>query len=150
MHKTIALSDAVKKIPDGASVMIGGFLGVGSPHRILAELVRQGRKSLTVIANDTARPGVGIGLLIAAKTVRKSKVVKQCTLPLTSIRPVNLVITELAVIEPSDQGLVLKERAPGVTVEKVIAATEALLIIPPKVPEMAISPPQGPEMAISA
>jgi acetate CoA/acetoacetate CoA-transferase beta subunit len=80
----------------------------------------------------------------------KSKVVKQCTLPLTSIRPVNLVITELAVIEPSDQGLVLKERAPGVTVEKVIAATEALLIIPPKVPEMAISPPQVREMAISA
>lgn len=43
----------------------------------------------------------------------KSKVVRQCTLPL----PVNLVITKLAVIEPSDQGLVLKERAPGVTVE---------------------------------
>ena len=71
MHKAIALSDAVEKIPDGASVMIGGFLGVGSPHRIIAELVRQGRKSLTVIANDTARPGVGIGLLIAAKAVRK-------------------------------------------------------------------------------
>ena len=71
MHKAIALSDAVEKIPDGASVMIGGFLGVGSPHRIIAELVRQCRKSLTVIANDTARPGVGIGLLIAAKAVRK-------------------------------------------------------------------------------
>jgi acetate CoA/acetoacetate CoA-transferase alpha subunit len=71
MHKTIALSAAAEKIPDGASVMIGGFLGVGTPHRIIAELVRQGRKSLTVIANDTARPGVGIGLLIAAKAVRK-------------------------------------------------------------------------------
>ena len=80
----------------------------------------------------------------------KSKIVKQCTLPLTSIRPVNLVITELAVIEPNDQGLLLKERAPGVTVEKVIAATEALLVIPPNVPEMAISPPQVREMAISA
>jgi acetate CoA/acetoacetate CoA-transferase beta subunit len=76
----------------------------------------------------------------------KSKVVRQCTLPL----PVNLVITKLAVIEPSDQGLVLKERAPGVTVEKTIAATEALLIITAKVPEMAISPPQVREMAISA
>jgi acetate CoA/acetoacetate CoA-transferase alpha subunit len=71
MHKTIALSEAVQKIPDGASIMIGGFLGVGSPHRIIAELVRQGRKRLTVIANDTARPGLGIGLLIAAKAVRK-------------------------------------------------------------------------------
>jgi acetate CoA/acetoacetate CoA-transferase alpha subunit len=71
MHKTIPLSAAVEKIPDGASVMIGGFLGVGSALRIIAELVRQGRKSLTVIANDTARPGVGIGLLIAAKAVRR-------------------------------------------------------------------------------
>lgn len=51
--------------------MIGGFMGVGSPHRVIAELVRQGRKDLTVIANDTARPEVGIGLLIAAKLVRK-------------------------------------------------------------------------------
>jgi acetate CoA/acetoacetate CoA-transferase beta subunit len=80
----------------------------------------------------------------------KSKIVKRCTLPLTSIRPVNLVITELAVIEPSEQGLVLKERAPGVTLEKVIAATEASLIIPSKVPEMAVRPPQVQEMAVSA
>ena len=80
----------------------------------------------------------------------KSKVVKQCTLPLTSIRPVNLLITELGVIEPNDQGLVLKERAPGVTVEKVIAATEASLIIPSKVPEMAVSAPRVREMATIA
>jgi len=71
MRKAISTADAVRKIPDGASLMIGGFLGVGSPHRIIAELVRQGRKQLTVIANDTARPGVGIGLLIDSKLVRK-------------------------------------------------------------------------------
>ncbi len=80
----------------------------------------------------------------------KSKIVKQCTVPLTSVRPVNLVITELAVIAPSDEGLVLKERAPGVTIEKVVAATEAPLIIPTTVPEMAISPPQVREMAVTA
>jgi acetate CoA/acetoacetate CoA-transferase beta subunit len=80
----------------------------------------------------------------------KSKIVKQCTLPLTSIRPVNLVITDLAVIEPSDQGLLLKERAPGVSVEQIIAATEALLLIPPNVPEMAIGPRQTREMALNA
>jgi acetate CoA/acetoacetate CoA-transferase beta subunit len=68
-----------------------------------------------------------------------SKIVKQCTLPLTSVRPVNLVVTELAVLEPSDEGLLLKERAPGVSVEKIIAATEAALIVPPVVPEMTIS-----------
>ncbi len=80
----------------------------------------------------------------------KSKVVKECTLPLTSIRHVNLLITELAVIEPTDQGLVLRERAPGVTIEKVVAASEATLIIPSKVPEMAVSPPQVRQMAITA
>ncbi len=69
MKKAIALSDAIELIPDGSSLMIGGFLGVGSPHRLIGELVRQGRKNLTVIANDTARPGIGIGRLIDAKAV---------------------------------------------------------------------------------
>ena len=64
------------------------------------------------------------------------KIVKKCTLPLTSIRPVSLVVTELAVIEPTAPGLVLRELAPGVTVENVIAVTEASLIVPAKVPEM--------------
>src|SRR5690242_4130346 len=67
----ITLSEAVGMIPDGASLMIGGFLGVGSPHRIIGELVRQKRQGITVIANDSARPGTGIGLLIDAKLVRK-------------------------------------------------------------------------------
>ncbi len=71
MHKVMPLARAGELIPDGASVMIGGFMGTGSPHRIIAELVRQGRSGLTVIANDTARPGLGIGLLIAAKAVAR-------------------------------------------------------------------------------
>ena len=58
-------------IPDGASLMIGGFMGVGSPHRVIEELVRQGRKNLTVICNDTGKPGWGIGKLIDAKLIRK-------------------------------------------------------------------------------
>jgi acetate CoA/acetoacetate CoA-transferase alpha subunit len=71
MSKAISLAAAVELIPDGASVMIGGFMGCGSPHAILQEFVRQGKKNLTVIANDTARPGVGIGLLIDAKAVTR-------------------------------------------------------------------------------
>ena len=67
----ITLSEAVEMVPDGASLMIGGFLGVGSPHRIIAELVRQKRRRVTVIANDSSRPGTGIGLLIDAKLVAK-------------------------------------------------------------------------------
>ncbi len=71
MDKIIQLTTAVEKIPDGASLMIGGFLGSGSPHRLICELVRQGRKNLTVISNDTARPGFGIGRLIDAKAVKR-------------------------------------------------------------------------------
>jgi len=71
MHKAIGLAAAVELIPDGASLMIGGFMGVGSPHRLIGELLRQGRKDLTVIANDAARPGVGIGRLVDAKVVKR-------------------------------------------------------------------------------
>lgn len=71
MKKPITASEAAALIPDGAVVMIGGFMGVGSPHRVIDELVRQRRANLTVIANDTARPGFGIGRLIDAMLVKK-------------------------------------------------------------------------------
>ncbi|SDX17863.1 CoA transferase subunit A [Thiocapsa roseopersicina] len=70
--KRISLEDAVALIPNGASLVIGGFMGVGTPERICDELVRQGKRDLTVIANDTALPGVGIGKLITAGLVRKA------------------------------------------------------------------------------
>jgi acetate CoA/acetoacetate CoA-transferase alpha subunit len=69
--KAINCTRAVEMIPDCASLMIGGFMGVGSPHRIIDELVRQGRKNLTVICNDTGKPGWGIGKLVDAKLIRK-------------------------------------------------------------------------------
>jgi acetate CoA/acetoacetate CoA-transferase alpha subunit len=64
--QTISVKDVVSMIPDGASLMIGGFMGVGTPERLIDELVRQGKRNLTVIANDTARPGRGIGKLVTA------------------------------------------------------------------------------------
>ncbi|HTL59191.1 MAG TPA: 3-oxoacid CoA-transferase subunit A [Candidatus Limnocylindrales bacterium] len=70
--KTISVQQAVELIPDGASLMIGGFMGVGSPERVIDELVRQGQRDLTVIGNDTARPGVGIGKLVTAGLLRKA------------------------------------------------------------------------------
>jgi acetate CoA/acetoacetate CoA-transferase alpha subunit len=70
MHTT-TLHDAVGRIPDGARLMIGGFMGVGTPEGLVDELLRQGKHDLTVIANDTAMPGVGIGKLVTAGAVRK-------------------------------------------------------------------------------
>jgi acetate CoA/acetoacetate CoA-transferase alpha subunit len=69
---TVPLDQAVAMIPDGASVMVGGFMGVGTPERMIDEIVRQGKKDLTVIANDTASPNVGIGKLVRAKLLRKA------------------------------------------------------------------------------
>ena len=59
-------------IPDGASLMIGGFMGTGTPERVIDELVRQRKRDLTVIANDTATPAKGIGKLVSAGLVGKA------------------------------------------------------------------------------
>ena len=68
------------------------------------------------------------------------KIVPELTLPPTSVRPVTLVVTDMAVIEPTERGLVLRERAPGVTVEEILAATGAPLRVEGPVPEMRLEP----------
>lgn len=95
-------------------------------------------------------PGMGgaMDLITGAKRViiamqhaakGKSKVVRECTLPLTSVRPVDLVVTELAVISFPEGRATLVETGPAVSVAQVIAATEAELVIPGNVPQMALS-----------
>jgi len=69
------------------------------------------------------------------------KIVPECTLPLTGARRVDLIVTELAVIEPTEEGLVLRERGPGVTLEAIRSATSARLIVGTEVPEMDLGPP---------
>ena len=69
--QTVSLEQSVAMIPDGASLMIGGFMGVGTPERVIDELLRQHKRDLTVIANDSALPGTGIGKLVSANAVRK-------------------------------------------------------------------------------
>jgi acetate CoA/acetoacetate CoA-transferase alpha subunit len=71
MMLTTTVEEAVSRIPDGASLMVGGFMAVGTPECLMDELLRQGKRDLTVIANDTAMPGRGIGKLVTAKVVRK-------------------------------------------------------------------------------
>jgi acetate CoA/acetoacetate CoA-transferase alpha subunit len=70
--RTISLQQSVEMIPLGASLMIGGFMGVGTPERIVDEIVRQNKRDLTVIANDTATPDRGIGKLVRAGLLRKA------------------------------------------------------------------------------
>jgi len=94
-------------------------------------------------------PGMGgaMDLVCGAKSVLvamqhtakgKSKIVKRLSLPLTSVRPVDLVVTELAVIAFPKGRATLLETAPGITVSEVLAATEAELVVPENVSQMAI------------
>ena len=69
--RTLSLEQAVALIPNGASLMIGGFMAVGTPERVVDEIVRQKKRDLAVIANDTAMPGKGIGKLVSAGALRK-------------------------------------------------------------------------------
>jgi acetate CoA/acetoacetate CoA-transferase beta subunit len=69
----------------------------------------------------------------------QSKIVPRCTLPLTALRRVDLIVTDLAVIEPTGMGLILRERAPGVSVADIRGTTEAALIVPDDVPEMILA-----------
>jgi acetate CoA/acetoacetate CoA-transferase alpha subunit len=71
MRTSLSPKSAAELLHDGASVMIGGFMGVGSPHRLITAIIAKGVRGLTVVANDTARPGVGIGKLISAGCVEK-------------------------------------------------------------------------------
>ena len=67
-----------------------------------------------------------------------AKIVPECTLPLTSARRVDLIITELAVIEPTEAGLVLRETGPGVSLDEIRAQTSASLIVADDLAEMQI------------
>jgi acetate CoA/acetoacetate CoA-transferase alpha subunit len=71
MKTAITVEEAVAMIPDGASVMLGGFMGVGAPDRLIRALAASGRRNLTVMSNDTAKPGGGPGPLLDAKAIRK-------------------------------------------------------------------------------
>ncbi len=71
MKKALSPEAAADLVPNGATIMIGGFMGVGTPNRTIEALVAAGKQDLTLIANDTAMPDRGIGKLISARAVKR-------------------------------------------------------------------------------
>jgi acetate CoA/acetoacetate CoA-transferase alpha subunit len=71
MMKPVTAEEAIAMIPNGASIMVGGFMGVGTPERLLDELVRQQKTTLSLISNDAATPGKGVGKLFEASQVSR-------------------------------------------------------------------------------
>lgn len=84
MSKFISIEEAVSKVKDGMTIMVGGFLANGTPNRIVDALAKSGVKNLTLICNDTAYPEKGVGQLIANKQVKKLFVSHIGTNPHTS------------------------------------------------------------------
>jgi acetate CoA/acetoacetate CoA-transferase beta subunit len=144
-HLTDAGGGFVSAVPGAASIDSAMSFG----------LIRGGHLDMTVLGGlevdakgqlanwkvpQKMVPGMGgaMDLVTGARTVivamlhmakGQSKIVQECTLPLTSLRPVDLIITDLAVIKPIKDGLLLCEYAPNSSIEKVIESTEADLII---------------------
>ena len=72
MEKTISMEKAVEMVKDGMTIMVGGFLGVGNPLTLVDALVDKGVRNLTLIANDTATPKLGIGKFVINKQLKKA------------------------------------------------------------------------------
>jgi len=152
-------------LTDAGGGFVGAIPGAASIDSCLSfGLIRGGHLDLTILgglevdeqgrlANWTIPgkmlPGMGgaMDLVTGAKRVivamshtakGKPKILKRCSLPLTSVRRVSLIVTEMAVIEPTNEGLVLRETAPGVNIDEIIRSTEAILIVPAHVPEMPV------------
>jgi acetate CoA/acetoacetate CoA-transferase alpha subunit len=120
MKAAIRADAAAAMIPDGATVLIGGFMAVGTPSRLIDALVRRGACELTVVANDTAMPGKGIGKLISAGAVRRLIASHIGLNPETQAKMISGEIE----VELVPQGtLVERIRAAGVGLGGVLTAT---------------------------
>jgi acetate CoA/acetoacetate CoA-transferase alpha subunit len=119
-RKAIPPTEAAALIPDGARVMFGGFMAVGSPERIIDALVARGARGLTIIGNDTARPGVGVGKLIDAGCVAKCIVSHIGTNPVTQKK---MIAGEIEVELVPQGSLAERIRAAGAGLGGVLTPT---------------------------
>ncbi len=71
LNKLISIKEAVSKIKDGSVLLFGGFLGCGSPHKVIDELISTGVKDLTIVCNDTAFVDYGVGRLVVSGQLKK-------------------------------------------------------------------------------
>lgn len=71
MNKTISIEQAIEKIKDGMTVMVGGFMGVGTPEIFIDAILEKGISDLTIICNDTGFPDRGVGRLVVEKRLKK-------------------------------------------------------------------------------
>ncbi len=120
MKRALRVEEAAALVPDGATVLIGGFMGVGSPHRMIDALVARGVRGLTIVANDTAKPGVGIGKLITAGAVAR---VITSHIGLNPETQKKMIAGEIAVELVPQGTLVERIRAGGVGLGGVLTAT---------------------------
>jgi acetate CoA/acetoacetate CoA-transferase alpha subunit len=120
VRKAIKVADAAEMIPDGATVMIGGFMSVGTPLRLMEALVARGVRGLTVIANDTGAPGVGIGRLVDAGCVARLIASHIGTNPVTQAK---MIAGELDVTLVPQGTLVERIRAGGAGLGGVLTPT---------------------------
>ncbi|MBN1112948.1 MAG: CoA transferase subunit A [Bacteroidales bacterium] len=120
MNKIISLEEAVAKVKDGMTIMLGGFLSVGGANRVIEGLIESGVKNLTLICNDTSFPDRGLGKLIANKQVVKITTSHIGTNPSTQEQMNNGDIT----VEFSPQGTLAERiRAAGAGLGGVLTPT---------------------------
>ena len=120
MKTAIRADAAAAAIPDGATLLVGGFMAVGTPHRMIDALVRRGARGLTIVANDTAMPGKGIGKLISAGAVRR---VVASHIGLNPETQAKMIAGEIDVELVPQGTLVERIRAGGVGLGGVLTAT---------------------------
>lgn len=120
MKKAIKPTEAAEMIPDGATLLIGGFMGVGTPERLIDAIVARGTRDLTVIANDAALPGRGIGKLVTAGAISKAIMSHIGLNPELQKR---MIAGEVAVELVPQGTLVERIRAGGVGLGGILTAT---------------------------